>query len=72
MRVAINVVHECTFSVQYFEATEGGMDTRIFGDPCNGLPQALHTLELARASAGKHDWVIVVEVTTIVNEGKKP
>ena len=38
-----------------------------FGDKCNDLHQALHLLELAKAQDPKIDWIITINVKTVVS-----
>ena len=68
MKITTSTTHTILFSVRAFWDEEGGMGTERFGAKCNSLEEAIHTLELARASGLRSDWVIVADVTTVVNK----
>lgn len=59
MKTQTIIVAETLFTVEYFHATEGGMDTEQFGKTCETVEEALVVLHEARAAKPTDDWVIV-------------
>lgn len=66
MKLTTKTTHKLVFRVEYFIATEGGMDSDQFGKDTGNLEQAIHDLELARAQSAHNDWLITIEVLTEV------
>lgn len=67
MKLTITKVEELTFSVESFEATEGGMDHEVFGKDCFELSEVVELLSLAKIARPNYEWVIVCRVTTKIN-----
>ena len=67
MKLTTTKVQELTFSVESFEAEEGGMDHQLFGKDCSELAEVVEQLDLAKIAHPKYDWVIVCRVTTKIN-----
>lgn len=70
MNLKTTTSHTVIFTVESFWSEEGGMGHDTFGKAVDALPEALHLLELARASdqlAKGLDWVIVGNVKTVVS-----
>lgn len=65
MKLVTTVTHDIEFTIEYFEATDGGMDSDQFGEPLKDLNNAVHALELARSAHPKVDWVIVGRAKTL-------
>ena len=59
-----------TFTVEYFEATEGGMDTDSYGGSVETIQEAIQLLADAENSTKSvkngPKWMIVARVKTIV------
>lgn len=70
MKIETKIAHTITFSVQSFQATQGGMDHDHFGKECNTLSEAIEQLRMAEVSGKDGDWIIVCDVATIVSEAK--
>jgi len=68
MKITVTKTYELTYSVQYFDQTEGGMDNGSFGDQVKTIEEAVSLLEIARVTRSDEDWVIVVEVETKVTK----
>jgi hypothetical protein len=65
MNITTKATHNITFSVEYFEEQEGGMDNETFGRACGTLKDAIHILQIAREAQPRppaSDWVIVCYV----------
>ena len=67
MKISTNTTHDLTFAVEAFWSEEGGMGCDSFGNKCADLHQALHLLELAKAQDSKIDWIITINVKTVVS-----
>jgi hypothetical protein len=63
MKISKTATYDVTFQVGYFEALEGGMDSRTFGPDCSDLSEAIHHLELAEIARPGHDWIITATVS---------
>lgn len=70
MKIKSVTTHTVTFSVQYFEATEGGMDNGTFGNECSDIGAAITLLQLAKAQNDQRDWTIVCDVHTDVGSSE--
>lgn len=71
MHINVTKAHKVTFCVEYFEATEGGMDNEMYGGQVNTIEEAISLLELAQVSDPKSDWMITARVTTTIKgEGR--
>lgn len=66
MKIKTTKTHTLTFSVRYFEETEGGMASEGFGKDCFDIGRAVSLLELAKAERPEHKWLIACEVQTEV------
>jgi hypothetical protein len=64
--ITTTTTHDLVFKVEAFWDEEGGMGTDSYGGPVKELSDAVHLLELARASQPKMDWIITIEVKTKV------
>lgn len=52
------------FNIEYFESSEGGMDSGTFNEkPIQTLPEAVEALRMARLSQPGKDWIITIAVT---------
>jgi hypothetical protein len=71
MKITKKVVYKATFSIEYFESAEGGMDWDTFGEAVSTLEEAIHLLELAQISNKGRDWKIVCNVDRQVTKGGK-
>lgn len=69
MKIETRVSHNITFTVEAFEAQEGGMDHDSFGKEVQTIAEAIEILRLAKISSNSN-WIIVCNVTTLVLEGK--
>lgn len=67
MQINVTTTHKVTFRVEYFEPTEGGMDSEDFGEPVETIEEAIALLEIARRHNGQHDWIITARAETKVN-----
>jgi len=67
MKLEVTTKHELVFTVEYFEATDGGMDSDSYGDPVGSIEEAVHLLTLAKVG-NKTDWIIVCRVKTIISK----
>ena len=68
MQLEITTKHKVTFTVEYFESQEGGMDTEQYGDEVNSIEAAIGLLKLAQVNDKKQDWVIVGRVETLISK----
>lgn len=59
MKTRIMIEAEVKFTVEYFEPTEGGMDSDQFGGEFDTVEQALPTLREATLSKPDREWLIV-------------
>lgn len=66
MQLTTTVTHHIQFSVESFEANEGGMDHDTYGTFVESLPEAIRYLELAKTQYDKQEWLIVAHVSTKV------
>ena len=66
MKVEVHKNYKVKFSVEYFEVTEGGMDTETYGEPVETIQAALNLLESARNTIPNYDWIIVCDVSIII------
>lgn len=57
--------YNLTFKVEYFQPTEGGMDSEQFGASVAELTDALRILESAKNTRPKQEWIITVETTLV-------
>jgi hypothetical protein len=67
MELKTTTTHKITFSVQYFEATEGGMDSEQYGKDVDNLKEAVNLLLLANVARPDCNWMVVGNVQTIVS-----
>ena len=67
MKLTTTTTHEITFSVCYFEDTEGGMNSDSFGKSVNELAEAIELLGIAKAQDPSKNWVIVADVETKIS-----
>lgn len=67
MQIAITKTHKITFAVEYFEPTEGGMDSERFGEEVETLEEAVVLLEIAKRKDSRNDWIITATVETKVS-----
>ena len=67
MEIKVTKKHKVTFAVEYFESTEGGMDSARFREGIVSIEEAITALELAQVSEMRRDWIITAEVTTSVS-----
>lgn len=65
MKMTITTTYEIKYSVEYFRATEGGMDHEQFGDCVDSLPEALALLDVATSTRKDDGWVITLNVQKI-------
>lgn len=63
MKIVKNTSYDIIYSIEYFEPTEGGMDSDKFGDDCTEIEDAIHLLEIAKNTKRNVDWKIVCTVT---------
>lgn len=70
MKLSINVVSDLTFRVEYFENSEGGMDSDTYGNEVYTIEEAVHLLSLANVAQPNYDWTITVYVDTKIEKGK--
>lgn len=70
MKIQKLLTHEVTFSVEYFEGTEGGMDHWTFGRECGDIGAAIQALQLAKISEPNRDWIIVCNVLSSLEAAK--
>ena len=68
MQLEITTKHTVTFTVEYFEGQEGGMDTEQYGDEVNSIEAAIDLLKLAQVANKKQDWIIVGRVQTLISK----
>lgn len=64
MKIKTVTTHTVTFSVQRFEAYEGGMDHESYGKTCNDIAAAITQLQLAQIHSPNANWIIVCDVET--------
>lgn len=62
MKVTKTINYSVTFTIQYFETTEGGMDSGTYGRDCAELSDAIMQLELAQIAEPGREWIITAEV----------
>lgn len=67
MKISKTTSYEITFSIVEYLETEGGMIRTVFKSDLSSIELAIHNLELACATNGNADWVIVMDVKTIIN-----
>jgi hypothetical protein len=67
MKIESKTTHIVTFDVQYFESTEGGMDSASYGKTCTDIGSAIEQLRLAKIADPDSDWIITCDVQTQVN-----
>lgn len=63
MNIKTITSHTVTFSIQYFQETEGGMIRGHYGHVCQDIASAIELLRLAKIHSGD-DWMIVCDVET--------
>lgn len=73
MKITKKATYKITFAVDYFEATEGGMDYYQYGKNVNTLEEAIHLLELAKTDRmeGDRDWIITCNVEKAISGKEK-
>ena len=71
MKMETRTIYNITFSVKYFDGTEGGMEEGSFGQTMNTLPEAIELLRVARTNDPKNDWIIVCDVAVQVTGEQK-
>ena len=59
MKTRILLETEVVFTVEYFEPTEGGMDSDQYGGTFANVVDALTTLLEATRKDTRHEWIIV-------------
>ncbi len=66
MKLSTTKTHDITFTVEYFQGTEGGMDSEQYGEEMATIQEAVALLELAQIARKDEDWVIVARVKTSI------
>lgn len=67
MELTKTTKHSISFSVKYFEPTEGGMDTDCFGNKSvDTIQEAVELLDIALATSPSCDWIIVLDVEKLI------
>jgi len=68
MKTRILLETEVVFTVEYFEPTEGGMDSDQYGGTFDTVVDALPTLHEATRKEPRYEWVIVGRAKTTSKE----
>jgi hypothetical protein len=65
MTITNTIKYTLSFKVEYFEATETGMDSEQFGVTVGELSDALRVLESAKNTRPRENWIITIEALLI-------
>ena len=64
MDIKVIKTYKISYNIEYFEPTEGGMDSECFCGGIETIEEALVKLETIKLTKPHCDWIITVSVTT--------
>lgn len=65
MEITINTKYGVTFSVGYFEDTEGGMIHECYKDGIETIEAAIRHIEYLNVARPQHDWLIICDIDNL-------